>query len=85
MALAVDNSTTTEQRYPGMWQAGYWVDNAELVWDSMDHRYSVGLYAKNIGNTIYRTDAQNFTSVGGILTAYYGDPTTYNVTFRYRY
>jgi iron complex outermembrane receptor protein len=85
MALAIDNSTVAEARYPGMWQAGYWVDDAQLVWSSMDNRYSLGLYAKNLGNVVYRTDAENFYTVGGILTAYYGDPQTYNVTFRYRY
>ena len=85
MALAVDNSTVAQQPYPGMWQAGYWVDDAQLVWDSRDSHYSLGVYAKNIADTAYRTDAENFYTVGGIMTAYYGDPRTYNVTFRYRY
>ena len=85
MALAIDNADKNMVRYPGMFQPSYWVDDAELVWDSGDGRYSLGLYAKNIANTAYRTDAENFLTVGGILTAYYGDPRTVNVTFRYRY
>ena len=85
MALAVDNSTVGMQPYAGMWQPSYWVDDAQLVWDSKDGRYSIGVYAKNIGNEVYRTDAENFYTVGGILTAYYGDPRTYNVTVRFRY
>jgi iron complex outermembrane receptor protein len=86
MALSVDNlNPATLQRYPGMWQGAYWVEDAQLIWENPDRRYSIGVYGKNIGNTIYRTDAQNFTSVGGILTAYYGDPETWNLTFRYRY
>jgi iron complex outermembrane receptor protein len=86
MALAIDNTPYGGfQRLPGMWQNGYWVDDAELVWTSLDHHYSLGVYAKNIGNVVYRTDAQNFYTVGQILTAYYGDPETVNVTLRYRY
>ena len=84
-ALAIDNSTVNEQPYPGMWQPGYWVDDAQLVWDSSDRHFSLGLYAKNLSDAAYRTDAENFLTVGGILTAYYGDPRTFNVTFRYRY
>ena len=85
MAIAVDNASPQMQRYPGMFQPSYWVDDAQLVWDSADGRYSLGLYAKNITNQVYRTDAENFATVGGIMTDYYGDPRTYNITFRYRY
>ena len=84
-ALAVDNSAVNQQPYPGMFQPGYWVDDAQLVWDSRSGHFSLGVYAKNLGDTVYRTDAENFLTVGGILTAYYGDPRTYSVTFRYRY
>jgi iron complex outermembrane receptor protein len=86
MALAVDNANpNTHAHYLGLWQSGYWVDDAQLIFETPDRHYSLGLYAKNIGNVIYKTDAQNFQSVGGIMTAYYGDPATFNVTFRYRY
>jgi iron complex outermembrane receptor protein len=86
MALSVDNADpTTRAQYPGMWQGAYWVEDLQLVWDSPDRRYSVGIYGKNIGDTVYKNDAQNFITVGHILTAYYGDPATWNVTFRYRY
>ncbi|HEY3812511.1 MAG TPA: TonB-dependent receptor [Caulobacteraceae bacterium] len=85
MAIAIDNASPSMQRFPGMFQPAYWVDDAQLVWNSADDRYSLGLYAKNIGNQVYRTDAENFATVGGIMTDYYGDPRTYNITFRYRY
>ncbi len=86
MALSVDNANpTTRAHYQGMWQDAFWVEDAQLVWENTDRRYSIGVYGKNITNQVYKTDAQNFISVGGILTAYYGDPETWNVTFRYRY
>jgi iron complex outermembrane receptor protein len=34
---------------------------------------------------VYRTDAQEFSSVGGIRTAYYGAPRTYSLTLAFRY
>jgi iron complex outermembrane receptor protein len=86
MALGIDNADpATRAHYAGLWQDAYWVADAQLVWERADRRYSVGIYGKNIGGTIYKTDAQNFLSVGHIITAYYGDPTTWDVALRYRY
>jgi iron complex outermembrane receptor protein len=86
MALSVDNANpTTRAHFAGLWQDAYWTYDAQIVWENPDRRYSVGLYGKNLTNTLYKTDAQNFTSVGGIMTAYYGNPETITLTFRYRY
>jgi iron complex outermembrane receptor protein len=86
MALAVDNADVfTHAEFPGMWQEAYWLYDARLVWDSLDRKYSIGLYGKNLGDEVYKTDAQEFSSVGGIRTAYYGAPQTWLVSFTARY
>ncbi len=38
-----------------------------------------------MGNTLYKTDGQEFSSVGNIQTVYYGDPRTWNVTVGVRF
>ena len=84
-ALAVDNTTTAGVRYPGMWQDDFWVYDARLVWESEDGRFTAGLFGRNLGDEVYKTDAQEFSSVGGIQTAYYGAPRTVSFTVTARY
>ena len=86
MALAVDNANlATRARFPGMWQDAYWLYDAQAVWESTDRKYSAGLYGKNLSDEVYKTDAQEFSSVGGIRTAYYGNPRTWFVTLSMKY
>ncbi len=81
MALAVDNTPSNSNvELPGMFSENYWLFDARVVWDSPDRRYSVGVYGQNLTDEVYRTDAQEFSSVGGLRTAYYGAPQTW--TFR---
>ncbi len=86
MALAVDNANlTTRAKFPGMWQSSYWLYDAQIVWENADRSLSAGLYGKNLADEVYKTDAQEFSSVGGIRTAYYGAPRTWFVTVAYKY
>ena len=81
MALAVDNANlATRARFPGMWQDSYWLHDAQIVWQNTDKTLSAGLYGKNLADELYRTDAQEFSSVGGIRTVYYGAPRTFMFT-----
>ncbi|MCF8505187.1 MAG: TonB-dependent receptor [Caulobacter sp.] len=81
MALAIDNTPTNSKvRLPGMWDDNHWIMDARLVWESVDRRFTAGVYGQNVGDELYKTDAQEFSSVGGIRTAYYGAPRTW--TFR---
>ena len=95
-ALAVDNTyiiypagkpagvgTTTE--VPGLFQNAYWTYDARVVWNDPSKRYSIGLYGYNLGNRRYKTDAQEFSSIGNIRTVYYGNPRTYLVRFTVHY
>jgi iron complex outermembrane recepter protein len=89
-ALAVDNTfingnvgTTTE--VPGLFQKGYWVEDARIVWENPTKKFAVGLYGNNLTKKAYKTDAQEFSSVGNIRTVYYGAPRTFTVRLTARY
>jgi iron complex outermembrane receptor protein len=86
MALAIDNTATNSKvRLPGMWDDSVWLWDARIVWDSADRRFSAGIYGQNIGDELYKTDAQEFSSVGGIRTAYYGAPQTFTLRVSAKY
>ena len=40
---------------------------------------------RNLTDKVYKTDAQEFSSVGNIQTAYFGLPRNYYVTARYNF
>lgn len=86
MALAVDNTATNSTvELPGMFQDDYWLFDARVVWNAPSGRYSLGAYAQNLTNEVYKTDAQEFSSVGNIRTAYYGAPQTFMVKLSFNY
>lgn len=90
-SLAIDNTlitaanvgTTTE--IPGLFQKGYWLEDARIVWDSPSKKFSAGLYVNNLTKKAYKTDAQEFSSVGSIRTVYYGAPRTFTARMTVRY
>jgi iron complex outermembrane receptor protein len=85
MALTVDNTLTNSTvELPGMFQDDYWLYDASLTWEATDV-LSVALIGRNLSDEVYRTDAQEFSSVGNIRTAYYGAPQTWSVVFTARY
>lgn len=86
MALAVDNTAVNSNiELPGMFQEDYWLFDARVAWNDPSGRYSVGVYGQNILNETYRTDAQEFSSVGNIRTVYYGAPQTWMLKLSARY
>lgn len=86
MALSVDNANIlTGDEYPSMFQDSYWMYDARAEWRTADDRYSIGIYGKNLTDEVYKTDAQEFSSVAGIRTAYYGAPRTWTVKFTAKY
>lgn len=86
MALAVDNTPVNSAvELPGMFQDDYWLFDARVAWTDVSGRYTVGVYGQNILNEVYRTDAQEFSSVGNIRTAYYGAPQTFMIKLSARY
>jgi iron complex outermembrane receptor protein len=86
MALAVDNANVvTDVVFPEMFQDAYWLYDARAVWESADGRYSAGVYGRNLSEEIYKTDAQEFSAVAGVRTAYYGAPRTVSLVLTARY
>jgi len=85
MALAVDNTVvggTTE--IPGLFQDAYWLYDASITYRPNDV-LSIGLIGRNLGDEVYKTEGQEFSSVGNIRTAYYGPPQTWSLVFTARY
>lgn len=89
-ALAVDNTfvtggvgTTTQ--VTGLFQDGFWMHDARIVYETEGQGLSVGLFANNLTDKVYKTDGQEFSSVGNIRTVYYGAPRTFSVRITGRY
>ncbi len=78
MYLSVDNQEV-------LTQDDYWLFNAYAVYDFANPAWSVTLGGKNLTDEVYKVDAQEFSSVGNIQTAYYGDPRTWYVALNYRF
>jgi iron complex outermembrane receptor protein len=85
-ALAVDNTVIGgTARIEGLFQEGYWVHDARIVWEDADKRFSVGLYGQNLTKEVYKTEGQEFSSVSNIRTVYYGAPRTFTLRVTARY
>ena len=76
--LSVDNR-------PNLMEPGYTLVNAYVQFDAAGGKYYVRGGVKNLTKAVYLTDAQEFSSVGNIQTAYYGDPRTWTATVGFRF
>ena len=95
-ALAVDNTYVlytsfvdpgvgTTDEIDGLFQKGYWTHDARIVYETANKHWSLGLYGNNLTDKAYKTDAQEFSNIGGIRTVYYGAPRTVTLRFTARY
>lgn len=85
-ALAVDNTPVNSNvEIDGLFQDDYWLYDASLLWTHSNNILSVGLYGRNLSDEVYRTDGQEFSSVGNIRTVYYGPPQTWSLVVTARY
>ena len=76
-ALAIDNANIlTRVRFAGMFQEAYWLYNARIAYSTSNDRFSLAIIGRNLTDEAYRTDAQEFSSVAGIRTSYWGAPRT---------
>jgi len=78
MWLSVENT-------PALTEGDYWLLDAMVSWVSEDGKWTVSGGMKNITDEVYRVEGQEFRSVGGIQTAYYGNPQTWTISVDYRY
>lgn len=76
--LSVDN-------YDALSQKPYSVTGAFGIYDSADGHWQLRAGVRNVGNKVYKTDGQEFSSVGNIRTAYYGMPRNYYGSVRYNF
>ena len=95
-ALAVDNTLIvypvfaspgvgTDDEVSGLFQKGYWLHDARIVWEAPSKHFAIGIYGNNLSDKKYKTDAQEFSSVGEIRTVYYGAPRTFTLRLTARY
>lgn len=63
----------------------YWLTNGFVTWNHGGGHWQVMAGIKNATDEVYKVEGQEFRSVGNIMTAYYGDPRTWNVSLNYRY
>lgn len=85
MALAVDNTLTNSTvEIENLFQDDYWLYDASLTWNVNDV-FSIALQGRNLSDEVYKTDGQEFSSVGNIRTVYYGAPQTTSLVFTARY
>jgi iron complex outermembrane receptor protein len=76
--LSVDNR-------PALTEPGYWLVNGFVRFDAGSGRWYLQGGVKNLTKTLYRTDGQEFSSVGNIQTVYFGDPRTFNAMVGFRF
>ena len=55
------------------------------MWSDITNRYSIGLYGQNLFDELYKTDGQEFSSIGNIRTVYFGAPRTVFLRLTARY
>ena len=76
--LSVDNRENLKEK-------GYGLLNAFVQYDAPGGKFYLRGGVKNLTKQIYLTDAQEFSSIGNIQTAYYGDPRTWTGTVGIRF
>jgi iron complex outermembrane receptor protein len=76
--LSVDNRD-------GLMQKSYVVSGLFGVFDAVNGHWQLRAGVRNLGNKVYKTDGQEFSSVGNIQTAYYGAPRNWYLSARYNF
>jgi iron complex outermembrane recepter protein len=66
-------------------QDSYALMNVLVSWTSTSNHWYGSAGVKNLTDEVYKVDAQEFSSVGNIQTAYYGDPQTWQFIAGYRF
>ena len=84
-ARFVDKHFLSVDNRPGLVEPGYWVANAFVRFDAQGGRWYLQGGVKNLTDRRYRTDGQEFSSVGNIQTVYFGDPRTFNAMVGFRF
>ncbi|WP_176595060.1 MULTISPECIES: TonB-dependent receptor [Sphingobium] len=81
----VDKQWLSVDNRPGLYEDGYTIANAYVQADFAQGKYYLRGAVKNAFKELYKTDGQEFSSVGNIQTVYYGDPRTWTITAGFRF
>ncbi|MCB4858116.1 TonB-dependent receptor [Sphingobium sp. PNB] len=81
----VDKQWLSVDNRPGLQEDGYTIANAYVQADFAEGKYYLRGAVKNAFKELYKTDGQEFSSVGNIQTVYYGDPRTWTITAGFRF
>lgn len=84
-ARFVDKHFLSIDNRPGLVEPGYWLANAFVRFDANGGRWYLQGGVKNLTDERYRTDGQEFSSVGNIQTVYFGDPRTFNAMVGFKF
>jgi iron complex outermembrane receptor protein len=76
--LSVDNRANLKQ-------GEYTLFGLFGAWTSADTQWEVRAGVRNLTDEVYKTEGQEFSSVGNIQTAYYGMPRNYYASLRYNF
>ncbi|HST46051.1 MAG TPA: TonB-dependent receptor, partial [Luteimonas sp.] len=76
--LSVDNR-------PNLKQDAYTLYGLFGSWDSPQYAWQVRAGVRNLGDEVYKTEGQEFSSVANIQTAFYGMPRNYSLSVRYNF
>ncbi len=76
--LSVDNRDV-------LTQDSFWLTGAYASYEGVSRNWSISAGVRNLGDKLYKTDAQEFASVGNIQTAYYGWPRHFYLSLRYSF
>lgn len=76
--LSVDN-------YAALSQKAYSLIGLFGIYDSADGHWQLRTGVRNLTDKVYKTDGQEFSSVGNIRTAYYGMPRNWYASVRYNF
>ncbi|MFZ4071534.1 MAG: TonB-dependent receptor [Caulobacterales bacterium] len=68
-------------------QEGYWIYDASVQWTSMNDRWRVGLYGRNLSDERYITSGYNFpgAATDNSILAFYGNPRTVTASVELRF
>jgi len=71
--------------YAALSQKAYTLLGLFGIYDTLDGHWQFRAGVRNATNKVYKTDGQEFSSVGNIRTAYYGMPRNWYVSARYNF
>ena len=80
-----DRDLAQRRQLRGLSQKAYTLVGLFGVYDSADGHWQFRAGVRNLTDKVYKTDGQEFSSVGNIRTAYYAWPRNYYVSARYSF